>query len=79
MYEIEMPLVSVLAEMERVGVKIDVQALETLSAHLEKEKNEATKRIFALAGEEFNLIRPLSFQRSCLKIKHRAFRRAPNA
>ena len=54
MYEIEMPLVSVLAEMERVGVKIDVQALETLSAHLEKEKNEATKRIFALAGEEFN-------------------------
>lgn len=54
MYEIEMPLVPVLAEMERVGVKIDTQALETLSAHLEQEKKEATKRIFALAGEEFN-------------------------
>lgn len=54
MYEIEMPLTPVLAEMERVGVKIDVQALETLSVHLEQEKQEATKRIFALAGEEFN-------------------------
>ncbi|MBI5913195.1 DNA polymerase I [Candidatus Azambacteria bacterium] len=54
MYEIEMPLVPVLAEMERVGVKIDVRALETLSLHLEQEKNEATQRIFAHAGEEFN-------------------------
>ncbi|MCR4322709.1 MAG: DNA polymerase I [Candidatus Azambacteria bacterium] len=58
MYEIEMPLVPVLAEMERVGIKIDVKALETLSTHLEQEKKKSTKSIFALAGEEFNLDSP---------------------
>jgi len=77
MYEIEMPLVPVLAEMERVGMKIDVSALETLSLHLEQEKNKAIKRIFALAGEEFNPDSPaqlskILFEKLTIKLPARA-------
>lgn len=70
MYEIEMPLTPVLAEMERVGVKIDIQALETLSMHLEHKKNEATRRIFALAGEEFNCDSPAQLSKVLFEKLH---------
>jgi len=54
MYEIEMPLIPVLAEMEITGIQVDVKALNVLSKELEKEKEETKKKIMALAGVEFN-------------------------
>ena len=54
MYEIEMPLIPVLAEMEITGIQVDVKALNVLSKELEKEKEETRKKIMALAGVEFN-------------------------
>lgn len=54
MYEIEIPLIPVLAEMEITGIRVDVKALHKLSKELEKEKEETREKIMKLAGVEFN-------------------------
>lgn len=54
-YDIEFPLVPVLEDMERTGVKLDVEIMAELSKELEKLLNNYTRNIFALAGEEFNI------------------------
>jgi DNA polymerase-1 len=56
--EIELPLVELLFEMERVGVRVDLAALETANKEMEKELARLTKEIYALAGEEFNINSP---------------------
>jgi DNA polymerase I len=56
--EIELPLVEVLFEMERVGVRINLEALETADKEMEKELKRLTKEIYKLAGEEFNINSP---------------------
>ena len=57
-YNIEMPLLPVLAEMEINGVKIDTDSLKETSKVLTERMNEIEKRIFELAGEEFNISSP---------------------
>ena len=54
-YDIEFPLVPVLEDMERTGVKLDLEIMAELSRELEKLLNKYTGKIFALAGEEFNI------------------------
>ncbi len=56
--EMEMPLMEVLAEMERVGVKIDAGFLKTMSARLGHEIVKIEKTIYELAGTEFNINSP---------------------
>ena len=57
-YEIEMPLVRVLAHMESNGVRIDTEALKQTSAHFTARLQEIEKEIYALAGETFNIASP---------------------
>jgi len=57
-HEIEMPLVSVLATMEANGVKIDIHNLKAFSQQLTEEILETEKKIFDLAGAEFNIASP---------------------
>lgn len=57
-YEIEMPLVRVLTEMELNGVRIDTAALAETSEILTKRLSDIEKRIYELAGEEFNIASP---------------------
>lgn len=56
--EIEMPLVPVLASMERHGVKIDVPYLDEMAKSLHARLAELSKEIYQLAGEEFNINSP---------------------
>ena len=56
--EVEMPLMEVLADMERTGVKIDAAFLKTMSKKLERETATITKTIYELAGIEFNINSP---------------------
>lgn len=56
--KVEMPLVEVLADVERNGVKIDVEALNLYSKDLEKEIKEIEQSIYSLAGEQFNVSSP---------------------
>ncbi|GAB6145403.1 DNA polymerase I [Desulfocicer niacini] len=55
MQDIEMPLVSVLAHMEMVGIKVDKDKLAHLSATFEQELATIEEKIFSLAGERFNI------------------------
>jgi DNA polymerase-1 len=56
--DIDLPLVPVLARMERAGVKIDRSALAAMSARLEKEVEAKGKEIYERAGIEFNINSP---------------------
>ncbi len=57
--EIERPLTPVLARMEMHGVAIDVALLKEMSARLEKELRALESKIWAEAGEEFNVNSPV--------------------
>ena len=56
--EIELPLVSILEEMNQVGVRVDPGYLKKLSGELNKELEKLIKDIYKKAGEEFNLNSP---------------------
>lgn len=56
--DLETPLIPVLADMERTGVRIDTVELGRLRQDFKKELDEVEKRIFAEAGESFNLNSP---------------------
>ncbi len=57
-YDIEMPLIYVLADMEEYGIKVDKNALLEYQKSLETSIEIITKEIFTLSGEEFNLNSP---------------------
>ncbi|MBP3775561.1 MAG: DNA polymerase I [Prevotella sp.] len=57
-YEIEMPLMPVLAEMEMNGVCIDTNSLSETSTQLTQRMLDIEKRIYELAGEQFNIASP---------------------
>lgn len=57
-YEMEMPLAPVLAAMERHGVKIDTELLKGLSDETAKSLSELEKKIYHIAGHEFNINSP---------------------
>jgi DNA polymerase-1 len=56
--EVEMPLVPVLADIERQGFALDVPALENLSKELERALTRMMESITRLAGQEFNINSP---------------------
>jgi DNA polymerase-1 len=54
-YEIEFPLVPVLEDMERTGVKIDINSLQAFSLDLQILLDNYSASIFKHAGENFNI------------------------
>lgn len=56
--EIEMPLVPVLAYMERNGVRIDTDTLKETSKHFTARMNQIEAEVHQLAGVEFNIASP---------------------
>ena len=56
--EIEMPLMPVLAYMERNGVRIDPEALKETSRHFTARMNQIEQEVYQLAGMEFNIASP---------------------
>ncbi|MGB7024251.1 MAG: DNA polymerase I [Candidatus Acidiferrales bacterium] len=56
--KIDLPLAAVLSRMERAGVCVDPKALKKLSVALEEEIRGFEKRIYDLAGFEFNINSP---------------------
>ena len=57
-YDIEMPLMPVLAEMEMTGVRIDTSSLAETSQLLTQRMLELEQKIYTLAGQEFNIASP---------------------
>ncbi|HIZ68273.1 MAG TPA: DNA polymerase I [Candidatus Prevotella avicola] len=57
-WDIEMPLVNVLADMELTGVRLDTKALQETSLGLGKRLEELEQRIYQQAGHSFNIASP---------------------
>ena len=55
---IEMPLISVLAAMERFGVKLNLEDLKEITSNLREDIISLEKEIYSLAGTEFNISSP---------------------
>jgi DNA polymerase-1 len=55
---IEMPLIKVLADMERAGVKLNLEDLKTITSGLREDIISLEKEIYSLAGTEFNISSP---------------------
>jgi len=58
----ELPLVEVLADMERAGVKVNPAFLAEMSAEMEQQLEQLTREIYALAGQEFNIQSPIQLR-----------------
>ena len=56
--KIDLPLAGVLAEMERTGIRVDPEALDSMSQSMEKEVRRLEREIWKLAGAEFNVNSP---------------------
>ena len=54
-HDVEMPLTTVLAEMEWAGITIDVPWFASLKQRFERERRRVEQEIYAAAGEEFNI------------------------
>jgi DNA polymerase-1 len=60
--ELELPLVSVLARMEHIGIGADVEHFASMSSMLHGEAKAAEQAAYAVAGHEFNLGSPKQLQ-----------------
>ncbi|MDR2017954.1 MAG: DNA polymerase I [Syntrophobacterales bacterium] len=61
--DIEMPLIEVLAAMEKYGVKVDRKMFLSLSRDFDQRLNGLIKNIYTLAGESFNINSPQQLSR----------------
>ncbi len=60
--ELELPLVGVLAEMERAGVRVDTEHLRRMSEDMERQIAALTHDIHAMAGGEININSPVQLR-----------------
>jgi DNA polymerase I len=60
--EVELPLVDLLAGMERTGIAVDVEHLEALESHFATEVRAAAEEAYAVIGKEINLGSPKQLQ-----------------
>lgn len=56
--KIEVPLISVLADMEKNGIKLDIKFLNRMSKELESRIKKLESKIYKIAGQEFNVASP---------------------
>ncbi len=72
--KIELPLIPIIVQMHKVGIKIDIKKLIALSKEYHKTLSVLEKEIWKLAGEEFNIASPkqlgvILFDKLGLKVK----------
>lgn len=58
LYEVDLPLVRVLADMEKIGIETHRDELEKIGSHISKKIELIVKEIYDLSGEEFNINSP---------------------
>lgn len=79
-YEIEMPLLPILAQMEIAGIKLDSEYLKKFSGVLAEKLEKLEKDIYKLAGEKFNINSPKQISQTLfnkLKIETKGLRKTP--
>ena len=58
LYEMEIPLAAVLADMEQIGFRVDVEGIARYGCVLQETADALQERIYQYAGEEFNISSP---------------------
>ncbi len=58
LYELELPLSLILAEMEATGIKVDIERLKDMGKNLAEQLKTLEKSIYEHAGESFNINSP---------------------
>ncbi|MBA3270016.1 MAG: DNA polymerase I [Acidobacteria bacterium] len=56
--DLELPLVPILADLEKVGIRVDAPTLAAQATLVDKELHDRSTSVFAMAGEEFNINSP---------------------
>ncbi len=57
-FNLEMPLIEVLSDMESLGIKVDIEFLRRFSVEVKKRLSAVSREIYNIAGEKFNLNSP---------------------
>ena len=57
-YKVEMPLIRVLADIEKTGVRVDSVFLNEMSKEVDKDLQTIRGKIYSMAGQEFNINSP---------------------
>lgn len=75
--EVELPLAKIISEMEKTGILLDIAYLKKLSKEYHAELEKLEKKIWKLAGREFNINSPkqigeILFDKLGLKTKNRS-------
>jgi len=60
--KIELPLIPILAEMEKTGIKINLKKLASLNKEFSQKIKAVKKKIYKLAGHKFNIASPLQLK-----------------
>ncbi|USF30100.1 DNA polymerase I [Clostridium sp. MD294] len=71
-FEIELPLIRVLADMQKYGIKVNKTALQQYGAELEKSIEILTLEIYTMAGIKFNINSPKQLGEILFSTKHMA-------
>jgi len=66
-YDVELPLIEVLANIEDNGIYLDRDKLDKIAKKVNKEINDITKEIYKLADKEFNINSPKQLQEIIFK------------
>ncbi|MFP4514448.1 MAG: DNA polymerase I [Parcubacteria group bacterium] len=66
-YDLELPLIEVLANMENNGIYLDKEKLAKIAKKVNKEINDISKEIYKLANKEFNINSPKQLQEIIFK------------
>ncbi len=61
-WDLERPLIAVLAKMEQTGIRVDVEELRHQSEALKQRLEELESEIHTIAGREFNIASPLQLR-----------------
>jgi DNA polymerase-1 len=56
--DLELPLIPILADLEKAGIRVDARALSSQAALVDRELSERSTAIYAFAGGEFNIASP---------------------
>lgn len=77
LFDLELPLIKILAAMERHGIYCDKQFLATIGKEIAVQIEGLQKSIFMLAGEEFNLNSPVQLEVIFKKLGMRSGKKTP--
>lgn len=62
-WDLERPLIPILAEMEQTGIRVDADELHRQSASLTQRLSETVAEIYEMAGHEFNIDSPIQLRK----------------